>query len=271
LTEIAPAPKYPTYAFNTVILLGPVSLRQPKNLYQLSLVSPAWIYSVMMNIALSSKVLDSKSLVPPNQRRKTILITALTLMWVVLVLSGLMILWNYQSTPGVSSQPPTHWPAGTQSSWNKMRPTLVMFAHPRCPCTRASIHELAQIMTYGTERVDARVQFFKPASFPEEWEQSDLWAAASEIPGVTVTTDIDGNSAKRFKATTSGYVVLYDTKGQLMFQGGITGSRGHTGENAGRSAVLSVLSNGNAETLSTLTFGCSLRGINEARLQEKEK
>lgn len=203
-----------------------------------------------------------------NRPRHRTLLTCLTVLWVGLLLGGMSLLWKYQTTPGEGSHSPVFWPENHEMTLNTIRPTLIMFAHPRCPCTRASLSELAQIMAHGSERVDARVNFFKPADFPAGWEKTDLWETAAAIPGVTVSSDIDGIAARQFGATTSGYVVLYNTRGEREFQGGITGSRGHTGENTGRATVLSILAQGNADNHQTLTFGCPLLGCDEACPQE---
>jgi hypothetical protein len=75
---------------------------------------------------------------------------------------------------------------------------------------------------------------------------------------VTVIQDEDGLEARRFHATTSGHAIVYDARASLLFTGGITASRGHSGDNEGRSAIVSLLTEGVAERKETLTFGCSL-------------
>jgi hypothetical protein len=140
----------------------------------------------------------------------------------------------------------------------------------RKPVYLERISELEQIMAYGPERLDARVEFYKPENFPRDWEKTDLWKAAAAIPGVTVSSDLDGQAARLFGATTSGYVALYDTRGELVFHGGITGSRGHTGANRGSSAVLDYLSQGNSESHQTYTFGCPLLGQEKTCRQEEK-
>src|SRR5256885_6995371 len=37
------------------------------------------------------------------------------------------------------------WPAGSKLGSVPNRPTLVLFLHPRCPCSRASLAELEQL------------------------------------------------------------------------------------------------------------------------------
>jgi hypothetical protein len=106
--------------------------------------------------------------------------------------------------------------------------------------------------------VDAHVLFYQPDGFTDEWAQTDLWQSAAAIPGVTVSRDESGIEARRFQAETSGQILLYDTGGRLLFSGGITASRGHSGDNAGRRAIVSLLTEGAAERDQTLVFGCSL-------------
>ena len=62
------------------------------------------------------------------------------------------------------------------------RYTLVLAVHPHCPCTRASLDELAVIMTRGSGRVAARVLFVQPEGFSERWAQTDMWRTVRSIP-----------------------------------------------------------------------------------------
>ena len=85
-----------------------------------------------------------------------------------------------------------------------------------------------------------------------------MWRRAAGIPGVAVHCDEDGVECRRFHAETSGYTVLYDSRGKLLFQGGITSSRGHEGDNAGRSAVESIVQHKLFSQVRTPVYGCSL-------------
>lgn len=106
--------------------------------------------------------------------------------------------------------------------------------------------------------VNAQALFVKPADFGDKWEKSDLWASATDIPGVSLTTDNQGVEARRFGSGTSGQVALYSAAGQLLFSGGITGSRGHFGDNDGRTAILALLATGKTAITETPVFGCEL-------------
>lgn len=174
---------------------------------------------------------------PENARRragKPGLLLLAGLFWLCAVTGGMLVLSGYSNSAGQEGQPPALWPSagGVQREGN--RATLVMFLHPQCPCSRATVGELALLMARCQGLVDARVFFLQPAEMPWNWCQTDLWRAAARIPGVSVERDDAGREARLFHAETSGDTMLYGAKGNLLFHGGITVSRGHAGDNAGR-------------------------------------
>jgi hypothetical protein len=113
-------------------------------------------------------------------------------------------------------------------------------------------------MAQSQGHLSAYVLFLKPSGFSDGWEKTDLWQSAAGIPGVKPIVDDDGVEARRFHATTSGQTVLYDAEGRLLFSGGITLARGHAGDNAGRSAIVSLVNAKIAEQAETPVFGCPL-------------
>lgn len=165
---------------------------------------------------------------------------------------------DYQNRQGSVGSTPERWPLVRQISLNRDQDTLVMFVHPQCPCTRASVEELNRLLAQCRGRIAAYVLFFKPGQLPGNWAKTDLKRSAAAIPGVTVRDDPDGALARTFGAETSGYVLLYDPRGRLLFRGGITAGRGHAGDNAGENAIVSLVA-GQATTLrETPVYGCSL-------------
>src|SRR6266850_7637619 len=140
-----------------------------------------------------------------ERRAQTRLILATsTILWLCAVGIGLWIVWRYENTPGVAAVSPTLWPSDTRIQLSTDHDTLIMLAHPHCPCTRASIDELASIMAHGQGRLTAYVLFLKPAGFSTDWEKTDLWRSATSIPGVIPIVDYDGDVARQFHAATSG-------------------------------------------------------------------
>jgi hypothetical protein len=186
-------------------------------------------------------------------------LAAAVLVWLVGVGGGMSALWQYKNTPGAPARAPSDWPAGSRLDRPAGKPTLVMLAHPHCPCTRASVRELAQIVARAPEPIATYVLFLKPAEMPDGWERTGLWSSAASIPGATVVTDVDGSEAAVFGASVSGQTLLYDETGRLVFRGGITGARGHEGDNAGRRRVAALLSGGEADLRESPVFGCALR------------
>jgi hypothetical protein len=186
----------------------------------------------------------------------------------VATLVGFTQLWRYEGAAGTAAAAPMAWPAGSHLVPSGGWPTLVVAMHPQCPCSRATVEELAKLMATCHERLNATVLMIRPKGFPRGWEQTDLWRSAAAIPGVTVLADEDGIEARRYGAETSGQALLYSTDGRLLFAGGITDSRGHIGDNAGRSTTESLVINKGVSTqpdvvARTPVFGCPLFGVNQ--------
>jgi hypothetical protein len=183
---------------------------------------------------------------------------ALAAVWLAAVVGAMVMLLNYSNSPGRVGAIPAHWPAGSRISFDARQPNLILFAHPRCPCTRATLGELELLMARCHGQLCAQVWFIKPEGMSDDWMSTDLWRTASAIPGVTVHCDNGLLEARRFGAETSGQTLLYDQDGQLLFRGGITISRGHSGDNPGRSALRALLERKLSNQVQTPVFGCSL-------------
>jgi len=180
-------------------------------------------------------------------------------LWMLGIGAGFASSVVYEITPSKSATDHDRFPFDSQFTLASDRPTLVMFVHPRCPCSRASMNELAVLMTHCQGRVASHVLFFQPASASADWAQTDLWHAATRIPGVTPRVDIEGEAHRRFGARVSGEVFVYLPSGELKFHGGITASRGHAGDNAGRLALESLMWNHQLPSDTIPVFGCDLQ------------
>lgn len=178
------------------------------------------------------------------------------LAWMGAVGAGIERIWNYASTPGMSSSAPRAWPGSSLISPHAGRATLVMFVHPRCSCTRASLQELQGILNRSRAAPAVWILLLDPLSAGSDWDRTPIADAARRIGNATVVTDAVGAEAARFGASTSGHVVIYDSSGRLQFSGGITGARGHVGDNDGRRSVLTLLRNDQAHLHRHPVFGC---------------
>ena len=183
--------------------------------------------------------------------------------WMTAAGAALGAIANYSSKPGSAAMAPTSWPTASQLVRTSGRGTLVMVAHTKCACTRASIHELERVMARAGSRVDAFVVFVGP----RDTGVLDLRETARAIPGVRVVDD--ETEARLFAAATSGQVLLYDQAGALVFRGGITPSRGHEGSSAGGETVRRFVVSGSTAAASAPTtfasevFGCALFNRND--------
>jgi hypothetical protein len=185
-------------------------------------------------------------------------LAAAGVLWVWFIVVGFLILALEEFTPVKAAPAVTLFPRSFAVQLASDKPTLVLFAHPYCPCTQASLHELVSLLAETQNRVSVIVVFTIPDGLPAGWEQGGLWKAATNIAGICVIRDQGGREAHRFDIEGSGHVLLYAPSGKLLFTGGITASRGHEGGNVGRSAVVSFILNGHAPVNHTPVFGCSL-------------
>jgi hypothetical protein len=186
-----------------------------------------------------------------------------------LLLVGGLILWSLavlalfgfaeitDSAPGDIAKA-SQWPAATQFKLSDSRSTLIMFVHPQCPCSRASLEELDRLVSVSPNSAQVTISFIDPINSTKDWLHTDLWDHALRIPGATVFADKDCAESKKFSAFTSGTVVLYSPAGQEIFRGGITDSRGHEGDNPGKDAIQTYFTTGHIPIHSTPVFGCAL-------------
>ncbi len=196
---------------------------------------------------------------PGSQHR----LTFVAFVWLAVCVCGIGVLTNYSSRPGKQRPVPDliddGHPAVESPAYR-----LTMFVHPRCPCSAASVNELARLMAACPRELSARVCFLAPSDESATWWETSLWHSAERIPRVEVVADTDAATARRFGAMTSGHVVLYDSAGRLQFSGGITCGRGHEGDNRGRNAICDIVRNRTPRAQATPVFGCPLVAGNAA-------
>jgi hypothetical protein len=190
---------------------------------------------------------------------RTRLVPGLACVWAIGVALGMYGMVLHQMTPAADGKGTiTHWPSGISITRAPGLPTLIMTLHPQCPCSRASVYELSELMARTSGRLDAHAIFVQPPGAPANWLDGALWRAANAVPDLHVSVDKDGRDAAALGATTSGQVMVYDPAGNLEFTGGITDGRGHEGDNAGLLSLLALLREGKTTVSRTPVYGCSL-------------
>src|SRR5688572_26669945 len=165
----------------------------------------------------------------------------------------------YKSRPGATSYAPSVWPEGSRLPRVVARPTLVMFAHPGCPCTRASLDELAWLQTRFADRVDTYVVFMSVGGVGAD---APLVERARTVPSARLVMR-GAAEARLFGVTTSGHTLFYDSASRLRFSGGITAARGHAGTSAGRAHLAALLAETSTAPRETPAYGCALGSLNE--------
>ena len=136
--------------------------------------------------------------------------SAFLVAWMGLVGVGAWLVLDYQTRPGVAAAAPSDWPTATDLSRSPEGFTLLLFAHPHCPCSRASLDELSWLMSRASARVKAQIVFVVPPGAKDEWGYTALWQQAASCPGSQRLLDHGGKEAGLFGAVTSGQVFLYD-------------------------------------------------------------
>lgn len=180
------------------------------------------------------------------------------MVWSIATVLGLTALAGYKSQPGPHVDAPEDWPVQSRFVRSPDGFTLLMFAHPYCPCTEASISELERVLAQSPRPPECRVLFVRPEGQPPGWEESPSWKRAEGIRGVKVESDVGGFETRRFGPKNSGHVLLYDRAGKLLYSGGITPLRAHEGDSQWKLFLLDRLIGKSSIPTEAPVFGCPL-------------
>jgi hypothetical protein len=183
--------------------------------------------------------------------------------WFVSVAAGMGALGLYATTPGLQGEARSEWPADSGIARNLRRSTLLVFLHPHCPCSRATLAEVSRLLGAPSGDLDVHVVFVQPPGAAAGWVKGPLWSDAEALEGVQIHADVDGVEATRFGVKTSGHVLLFDEHGQVRLSGGITPARGHEGDNPGRQAIVGREEIASTPPVTCPVFGCPLSNEEE--------
>ena len=182
----------------------------------------------------------------------------LFVVWFAAAACGFGLLARYDSRPGAAAPPVEKWPQAT-SIGETRGPRVLMFLHPKCPCSQASLEQLAQLLSRCGGQISTTIVAIGPARNPESWRSAAEARVAGSLTGVAVQMDPGGVEARRFGATTSGHVVIFDSEGRRLFSGGITGGRAMVGDNAGFDQALKALRRSRtASPAASPVYGCPI-------------
>jgi hypothetical protein len=178
--------------------------------------------------------------------------------WAVLVVAALGGLAAYSFAPGPQSAPPPRGQFQPSDASNDDRFELVMAVHPKCPCTRASVGELARLVARFPDQLRCTVLAYRPANADADWDETVLIQSARQQPHTTVVFDDEGKHVRELGMSTSGSVILYSPAGKPEYWGGITMARGHAGDSIGSDAIHAILTGRTPDRRTAPVFGCAI-------------
>lgn len=193
------------------------------------------------------------------------------MLWLSVVSLGTYALYSYAGRAGESADAPATWPQGSKLQTATGIPTLLLFAHPKCPCSTASVAQLELLLTKFKNKVNVSVIFIQPQGRTRKWVEDSLWKKVATIPSVNAVIDPNYLEADLFGAKTSGQVFFYDAEGTLVFSGGITPSRGHQGDSRGQEIITSWMNGTKSDRKIAKVFGCALKEGQLAQLNNQGK
>lgn len=193
--------------------------------------------------------------------RRHSIITAAVLLWLAALVGGLSVLHSYGGQDAPTDAVVNHWVDVSELGPTSDATTMLFFVHPKCPCTSASIDELAELLREldASKRPDLRVVIRTPerSEIALEWKEEALRGRLAALPNSTLIDDQGGAIARAFGANTSGLLLMFNDAGELTYRGGVTASRGHRGPSTARKTLSQVL-NGTHTFGDAPVFGCAL-------------
>jgi len=212
---------------------------------------------------------------------------AMLAVWLVMVLIGFAQIVDYSNRFDGPLHPISHpnsnafWSDDSEIQFDSSRPNLLVFLHPKCPCSRATTRELERLLATKHDQVRVQSVLYAPNSVDESWTTTDLVRFCESNLRAFRFVDVEGQETRRFGVQTSGHSMLFDPAGRLRFSGGVTAGRGHEGDNPGAAALLKALreslvhNNSSSENDSKFdvqrfpVFGCEIIGeIGEPLLED---
>lgn len=180
--------------------------------------------------------------------------------WVILAIGGLAALTVYSLTGSTPVHAAAQWPANSQLSLDPARPVLVLFLHPRCPCSSASIAELDRVLSQHPGAFRCYAVLTVPPGVESGWEEGRNLEAARMLPDTTLVFDRGGALSRSFGTRDSGTLLVFGPDGARLFAGGVTASRGHEGESLGSNALQDIAAGMVPRQTESPVFGCPLLG-----------
>ena len=190
-------------------------------------------------------------------------VAAATALWLMAVFGGAAVLLDYSFSGDLTVAAPARYQPSADSvsgagKANDGRIQVFAFLHPRCPCSRATLIQLAEVARQNHSIATLQVVFFCPADQQDSWAQHELWDLAAHRAGLSCRVDRGGLLTREFGVQTSGHILVFDQSGRRVFSGGITSSRGHEGESLGSQLLSKICCGLEIAPVELPVFGCAI-------------
>lgn len=134
--------------------------------------------------------------------------------------------------------------------------SVLVFIHPECPCTPASLRTLSRLVDECTADFDLQILV---ASYGDTNSlQSTNARLAEAIPKATVQPDPNGTIAQSLDAHVSGTICVVAPNNNLLYLGGLTNSRGCETIGPHFQIIKQVIQNRWSAAVTTSVYGCDL-------------
>ena len=179
-------------------------------------------------------------------------------LWLFILVAGISAFAKFAYTPGETAHAPKLWPALTRLKAPNQLPKLLVFVHPKCGCSEATLRNLEKILPDLVNKVQIKI-VMNDLGDPAMLQGSKAFAQASAFKNVDIVVDHGGYETAAFGVKTSGQAMLYDETGHLVFQGGLTPFRGHEGVSEGEISVVKWIQTREMVWKDTSVFGCAMK------------
>ena len=179
--------------------------------------------------------------------------------WVLAAAGGAIGLLAQETRVSGRRSTPATWPADSRIQRARNTGTMLVFVHPNCPCTRATVARILDTTLGARAKTGPAVVFVARPAADDDWRATWLLDSAARTPGSRIVSDDRMTETALFGVETSGHVLLYDSRGALLFDGGVTAGRGHRAPNAASDALSQAIVDNLSNTAKTAVFGCDIR------------
>src|SRR5436305_10790590 len=96
------------------------------------------------------------------------------LLWLGVIAAGYSFLLHYSFAAGKTIAAPAAIPPAMAPQGVSRKAQLFLALHPHCPCSRATLRELAKILTRAPAGAEVTVLMYKPNKQSDRWMEGGL-------------------------------------------------------------------------------------------------